>query len=182
MNKKTAEKIIIEFDKIVDKGFLCYGSALGAWRENGVIEHDLDVDFGIMSDDFSWSIVNKLIGKGFALHSVFGSRYVGLELSFNKEGIKIDLMIFYKHGNRLWNCLWQNGGRFGLNDMITHSYKPFDITMAIVNGYSVKCAGLDYIKQVYGDAWQIPMKTWNWRTDHHCIDDNLRNELRQNYG
>ena len=122
MNNKLAVKTLREFTNCLEeKYFLVYGTCLGAVREKNIINHDLDIDIGIMRKDFKLDYVNSLRDKGFKLHNMFGMLECGLELSFKKDGIKIDLMIYYQTGNLIWNSLWDNGGRNGLNDMIVHS-------------------------------------------------------------
>lgn len=185
MNKKTAIKVLKKFTDCLDKKyFLVYGTCLGANREQDIISHDLDTDIGIMSKDFNVGYINKIIKEGFRLISIFGNINYGFELSFFKDGIKIDLMIFYQEGNIIWNSLWDNGGRKGLSDMIIHSYdsKIFTIDKLKLGNEHFYSLGKEYIEAVYGVNWRTPVEKWNWRIDHLCIDDNLRFKLIEKYG
>lgn len=184
MNNKIALKTLIDFTSCLEeKYFLVYGTCLGALREKDFIGHDLDIDIGIMRKDFKLEYVNALIEKGFKLIRVFGMLECGFELSFKKDGIKIDLMIYYQTGHQIWNCLWDNGGINGLSDMIVHSYdtKLFEIQTLELGGRLFYSLGLDYIKAVYGEAWKTPITPWNWRTDHLCFDNELKTKLKQLY-
>ena len=184
MNKNKALSVLKDFTNCLDNNyFLVYGTALGANREQNIISHDLDIDIGIMRDDFNLAYVNRLIVSGFDLVSMFGSFNYGLELSFIRDGVKVDLMVFYIGGGRLWNALWLNGGRNGLSDMIVHSYMEelFEIKELKVGDNYFYSLGEKYIERVYGVSWKTPVKEWNWRTDHCCIDDNLKFKLKEKY-
>ena len=185
MNQKKSLNLISEFvECLEDKYFLCYGTSLGANREKNIITHDLDVDIGIMRGDFKLEYVNAILDKGFKLIRLYGMLECGLELSFRKDGVKIDLMVYYQTGNKIWNCLWDNGGVNGLSDMIVHSYetKLFEIQQLELGGRLFYSLGLNYIKAVYGENWKKPITPWNWRTDHLCHDDELKIKLKQIYG
>ena len=185
MNKNKALSVLKQFtDCLEDKYFLVYGTALGANREQNIISHDLDIDIGIMKDDLHFGYINSLIRAGFDMISMFGSFNYGLEMSFRKDGVKVDLMVYYQEGNIIWNSLWLNGGRDGLCNMIVHSYKNelFEIERVKVGDNVFFSLGEEYISKVYGVSWKIPVKEWNWRTDHCCIDDNLKFKLKEKYG
>ncbi len=185
MNKIIALKNIQSFtDCLEDKFFLCYGTSLGANREKDIISHDLDVDIGIMRADFKLEYINAIIEKGFKLIRLYGTLECGLELSFRKDGIKIDLMVYYQTGNIIWNSLWNNGGVNGLSDMIVHSYEveKFDISYITLGNLVMPSLGIEYIISVYGENWRTPVTQWDWRCDHLCRDDALKNKLLNIYG
>lgn len=179
MDKEIALKNIKLFQKIVPRSCAVYGTCLGLLREGGIINHDLDTDMGIMINDFDYKIVNDLIKNGFMLRKVFGMPSCGMEMAFFKDGVKTDLMIFYKLDGRIFNCLWDNGGK-KLSDMIVHSYDK-----SLFNLYEetdgVRHLTRKYIEHVYGPEWRTPTSPWNWRTDHKCIDQNLKNKILINY-
>jgi len=185
MNKKLAIRNILDFTSCLDdKYFLVYGTALGALRENDIISHDLDIDIGIMEKDFNWKMVNKIFKKGFSLVRIFGMKSCGFEMTFKRNEIRVDLMFFYTEGGLIWNSLWLNNGLNGLSDMLVHSYNPnyFEIEEKILSGFKFYSLGENYIKSVYGDNWKTPVKEWDWKTSHFCIDNNLKIELIKKYG
>ncbi len=157
--------------QIFEKSFAVYGTALGSLREKNIISHDLDTDLGIFTEDFSWDLVNKAIALGYNIRSVFGMRHYGLEISFIKNEVKTDLMVFYHDGEKVFNCLWDNGGKNGMTDKIIHEYDQsvFLIEDGQLGWCKVKTLGLKYILAVYGENWQIPVKHWNWKEDHLCL-------------
>jgi len=185
MNNKNSLQVLSEFTSCLnDSYFLCYGTCLGALREGSFIKHDLDIDVGIMRGDFKLEYINSIIEKGFKLIRLYGSLECGLEFSFRKNGVKVDLMVYYQIGRTIYNCLWDNGGINGLSDMIVHSYnvKLFNIQQLEICGVSFYSLGLEYIKSVYGEKWKKPITPWNWRTDHLCHDYPLKLKLKQLYG
>ena len=44
--------------------FITYGTLLGIVRDNKFMQHDDDLDFGILEgDNFSWSEIDKIMNK-----------------------------------------------------------------------------------------------------------------------
>lgn len=166
INKEIAIKNVVELQKILPKSFAIYGTALGSLREGDVIGHDPDTDIGMMIEDFNYADVNIIIRQGFDLIRIFGSSHFGLEISFRKDGVKTDIMFFYKDGNnKRFNCLWDK------NIPIVHEYpnNSFDVIEGKLGNENIRTLGEKYIKLVYGSNWRVPVKEWNWRTDHKCI-------------
>jgi len=180
MDIKQALQNVQLFQAIVPKSFAVYGTCLGLVRSGDIIFHDLDTDMGIMAHDFNYNILEDLQRAGFKITKIFGMPSCGMEIAFKKDGIKTDLMLFYKHDNLLFNCLWDNGGENGLSDMIIHSY-PSDIFKkhSLIQGISVLSE--DYLVHVYGEDWRTPTSPWNWRTDHKCIDNEFKKIILKKY-
>lgn len=173
MNKEIAQHNAVVLLSIIPKSFAVYGTALGFVREGGIISHDQDTDIGIFSDDFSWDFISRAIHMmGFEIVSIYGMRHHGLEVSLRREGVKTDIMVFYREGNKVWNSLWDNGCRHGLADEIRHEYsdRAFKTkTIKLNNGVNVASLGEEYLEEVYGKDWRVPVREWDWRTSHKCI-------------
>lgn len=185
LEKHKALNTLIDFYReLDDKGFLIYGTCLGANREDGFIKHDLDIDVGIMRADFKLDMISRLINEGFDLIRVYGMLEFGFELSFRREGVKVDLMIFYPTEEGAFNCLWDNGGVNGISDAIVHYYpwKCLDMEELNIMGVPFVGFGEEYLERVYGLSWREPVEKWDWRKDHQCIDDNLKIKLIEKYG
>ena len=107
----------------------------------------------------------------------------GFEMTFKRNEIKVDLMFFIQRRFDM-ESLWLNNGINGLSDMLVHSYNPnyFEIEEKILSGFKFYSLGENYIKSVYGDNWKTPVKEWDWKTSHFCIDNNLKIELIKKYG
>jgi len=174
IDKKQAIENLKDVQREFPLGFLAYGSALGAHRDGDVIDHDLDTDFGVFSEDFNFRAITNLVKKGFVIGHIFGMRYHGFEIALTRGGVKTDVMVIYKYNNnsgKYWNSLWDNGGRGGMVDEIRHEYKAnvFLERKAIeIDGFSFSYFGVRYIEAVYGEDWMTPVKEWDWRTAHHC--------------
>lgn len=174
MEKEAAINNVVDIQRVFPKSFAIYGTALGSIREQNIISHDLDTDCGIMSEDFSWEDVNSAIKLGFDILMVYGSSHYGLEIAFYRDGVKTDLMVFYKSKkdeNKIFNCLWKNGGVNGLSDQIIHEYDKdmFEVIDGRLDKYIIRTLGVKYIEHVYGGKWKVPVTKWDWRTDHKCI-------------
>ena len=110
MDTNKALENIKLFQALVPNSFAVYGTCLGLIRDNGIINHDKDTDMGISLHHFDWSIIQTLGRAGFRVGRIFGMPSCGMEIAFHKDGVKTDLMVFYKLEDRIWNSLWDNGG------------------------------------------------------------------------
>jgi len=171
INKKQAIENLKDVQRVFPLGFLAYGSALGAHRDGDIIDHDLDTDFGVFSEDFNLKGINELIRMGFEMVSIFGMRHHGMEIALKRGGVKTDVMIIYKGEDKYWNCLWDNDGKNGIADEIRHEYKAdvfLERKAIVIDGFNFSYFGVRYIEAVYGEDWMTPVKEWSWRTDHYC--------------
>jgi len=181
MDKQKAIQNLKEISDILTKNnvrsFLVYGTCLGAVREGNIIEHDLDTDLGIMAEDWKFDLLRQLIESGYQIYNVFGMFNFGCEIYLRKNGIKTDLMFFYKDEKtgKYWNCLWDNNCVNGEADKIKHVYpmnnfNSFESASLGGLSFSVPSDVKNYISNVYGKNWMIPVKDFDWRKDHQCRD------------
>lgn len=179
MDRKQAVQNLKELSEIMTKNgvrnFLIYGSCLGAVREGDIIEHDLDTDMGIMAEDWKFDILRQLFEAGYEIRNIYGMFNYGCELYLRKNGIKTDIMFFYRdeENKKLWNCLWDNLCKNGEKDKIKHVY-PIDIfddlNWVYLGGeyFYVPTYSDTYLSLVYGPNWRTPIKEFDWRKDHKC--------------
>ena len=148
---------VIEFQRAVPKAFAAYGTALGAYRDNDIIEWDLDADFYIHESDFHGDVLDSVKASGFRLVKKYGTTD-GVQYVFYKRK-KVDLWILY---DGYYNCLWDG-------DPIRHEYPPdvIDVIDVTLRGQTIRGLGEPYLTHVYGD-WRTPVKQFDWRTDHKC--------------
>lgn len=183
MNKDQALQNLVDFRDVLDR-FNCHywleaGTCLGCIRERDFIDHDEDIDFGILEEHFDWELVNSLIkDKGFSLLHIFGNRNCGLELAFERHGIKVDLFLFYKKGDKRWHGAWHNGGK-SLNDLIKLVFEASLVERTILwkfkgENFYIPADYEDYLVARYGNEWRTPNKQWNWASDPKCIDKNFK--------
>lgn len=181
MDTNIALNNIRLFQALIPDSFAVYGTALGLLRDGDIISHDKDTDMGIMFKDFKYDMLRRLQVAGFEIVRIFGMPSVGFEIAFYRNGVKTDLMFFYKLDDYLYNCLWDNSCVNGLSDMIVHSY-PVEMFGSFYKINEVKCPTKNYIQTVYGDNWQEPITEWNWKTDHHNINNSLKKLIIRKYG
>jgi len=179
MDKKIAVKNLKEITDILTRNnvrnFLVYGSCLGAVREHNIIEHDLDTDLGIMAEDWKFDILRQFFEAGYEIRNIYGMFNYGCEIYLRKNGIKTDIMFFYKDEKKgqYWNCLWDNQCVNGEKDKIKHVYPLsfFDnLNYYNLGGLSFQAPTYadSYLSLVYGPDWRTPVKKFDWRIDHQC--------------
>ena len=99
--QNNALEVISDFDKcLTNNGYkytLAFGTLLGAVREHGFIKHDLDMDVAMWIDDYTHDMVRCLTESGFELVEELSvdDGQSGLELTFKKEGVDIDVFMIY---------------------------------------------------------------------------------------
>jgi len=181
MNKGTALKNLADIRDVFDiagiKYFLAYGTCLGAIREKNIIGHDLDTDIGIMDEDFNFSLIALLVKKGFEVKYIFGMRHCGFEIALYRNGVKTDIMLFYKKGDKVWTALWNNGGKNGMKDIIKEVYPAelFEgrkIAKLADESFTVLERAEDYLTAQYGD-WKTPTANWDWRSSSPSINNDF---------
>lgn len=178
MDKRIAIQNLKEISIILTRNnvrnFLVYGSCLGAVREENIIEHDLDTDLGIMAEDWKFDILRQFFEAGYEIRNIYGMFSYGCEIYLRKNGIKTDLMFFYKDEKKgeYWNCLWDNNCVNGEADKIKHVYPidNFDGGLGKLGNelFNIPKDFRSYLTLVYGKDWITPVKDFNWKTDHQC--------------
>lgn len=181
MDKQKAIQNLKEITIILTRNnvrnFLVYGSCLGAVREGNIIDHDLDTDLGIMAEDWKFDILRQFFEAGYEIRNIYGMFSYGCEIYLRKNGIKTDLMFFYKDEKKgeYWNCIWDNNCVNGEVDKIKHVYPESlfnDFSMSSLDGnkFNVPMAVENYLHLVYGPNWKTPVKEFDWRKDHKCTE------------
>jgi len=183
MDQNIAVKNVKDFTDVLERHkvrwFLSHGTCLGALREGNIIGHDKDTDVGIMADDFNYRILKDLLDAGFYLGNIFGMRTKGMEISFSRDKVKVDLSLYYKIGDNVYTAFWNNGCRNGMDDIIKMVW-PANVfesyTQLSLAGYTMKAPGLidKYITSLYGPNWMTPVVKWDWRKDFFNIQPNFK--------
>ena len=134
--------------------FLEAGTALGFYRDGGIIEWDTDVDFGMLYEDWNDAYIDQLADIGFALHKDYGDK--GRQLTFKYKGVKVDIFLFFRHQDKRV-CTAYEPKEF---------FMPFPAEMIentkIVKGYPMPDPIEEYLTIRYGD-WRTPVKKYDWR-------------------
>lgn len=173
MNLNIAYTNLLEItSKLKENGFRHFvmaGTLLGLIRNGALIPHDEDLDIGILSEDYNEKIIPTLSSIGFSLLRVLGTLEHGLELTFRKNNINIDIFVFYKENNYRWHgAYWKyNTPQY----MIKVKYIFNDIIERKIGGdyFFVPENPENYLEQCYGADWRIPNSNWHWCASAHNI-------------
>ena len=175
--KTALEDMKTILDENNQKFFLVCGTLLGCIREKKFIEHDLDIDLGIFSDQYDKTIENKILNSDkFSLVHRLGELNKSYEISFRHiNGIKIDIFLHYKIEKNIYYaasfyglcdkkpekyCKW----KYKIDDLI--NYKFFDKNYLIPKNYT------EYLKDRYGEDWKTP-KNYTYKEGLNGLYKNL---------
>lgn len=173
MQTELAEQNLLDAKAALDElgvpFFLSNGTLLGYYRENGLIKHDRDVDIGVKIEDFDDRIIDKFISCGFNLKTVNGEKDNGLEYSFRKRDIGLDIFFYYDTPNTSWMAVWMH-----------HNNERFRYVYPLISGYKVvEFLGQkfripenteEYLVAQYGEHWQSPLDRWDCFRSPENID------------
>ena len=83
--------------------WLDFGTLLGYYRERDFINHDLDMDFGIIIPDYDDFLVveKELLNQGFQRTKEFYFDKNLVELSYNYKGLNVDFILYKKDNNKI---------------------------------------------------------------------------------
>lgn len=154
--------------------FITDGTLLGYVRENDFIKHDQDIDFGVFKEDFDYNrlgeLIEEMLRRGFNLNSLLGNFNKYFELSFRREGVKVDIFFFFHDPENevYFFHAFQNGYRNGASDVITYFYP--DRLLKSMEGVVWKDADIviptatkEYLEFKYGQEWTEPVVDWDWK-------------------
>lgn len=170
IHKSDAFKNIVDARNILNNLNMDYwltdGTLLGFYRNNDFIDHDEDLDFGAFIDNFDEKLILDFVDDEWKLVSVFGKRDCGLEISFKKRGIKLDIFFFYKEDGKYWHGAWRKFKKDGktLRNLIKYYYDDFKLTQADFKNekFNIPQNTEKYIATKYGSGWKTPVKEWDW--------------------
>ena len=166
--QKKFKECLYDMKKILDKNnthfFLCWGTLLGQRRENQFIEHDHDIDIGIIRNNFDLSLINSLTKDGvFEFRKKFGELDKNYECSLvhTKTRIPIDIFIFYKIKDDLYYTSTHTGKcdktKYGFCKWARH-LRGFKKVNFMDVKYNVPKNTEEYLEESYGKDWMTPKK------------------------
>ncbi len=134
MDKQKALDNLCDAVNILQHHGLTYllvdGTLLGAARGGDFIDHDTDIDIGVMSDEWTLEILRdvfySMMEAGFILYHSFGIFGNHFELAWRRDGIKIDFFFYYYvPGGKIRFNAFLNGGRTLPDDILTYEYPAY---------------------------------------------------------
>jgi phosphorylcholine metabolism protein LicD len=135
--------------------FLEAGTALGFYRDGGIIEWDTDIDFGMLIENWNDAWIPELKKIGFRLLKDYRGR--GRELTFKRNKVKVDIFLFFRNGDKR-TCTAYDPKEFFMSFPAEMIENP-----KIVKGYPMPHPIEEYLTIRYGD-WKTPVKDYDWRT------------------
>ena len=147
------------------------GTLLGAIRDGDFIPHDSDIDFGMFAAaEDRWKLIALMYRAGFKEKDHFGTPDNGYEISFEKDGVKVDFFWFYQKGNTAYHCAWR--GRDNGREQLFYDYpKSFFSKLSTVEFQSFAVPAPRnpeaFLEHKYGE-WHVVKKNWDWADDPLC--------------
>ncbi|XP_015250970.1 fukutin isoform X3 [Cyprinodon tularosa] len=146
------------------------GTCLGWFRQCSIISYSRDVDIGIFIADFRPNMVAAFRDAGLSLKHKFGKVEDSLELSFLGEDVKLDIFFFYREGDVVWN----GGTQAKSGRKFKYVFPSFSLCWAELLEVKVRvpCETLDYVMANYGASWNVPVKSWDWKSSPSNVMEN----------
>ncbi len=134
------------------------GTLLGYVREHDFLPHDHDIDIGLLAEDWNALIIPSILRAGFELIREYGEVDSGLEYTFKRNSVFLDLCFFYKKSDRMLYCCHFKSIQleyvfpiFGIKEIEFHGHH-----------FNIPDKPEQYLSVQYGKNWQTPTTDWNW--------------------
>ena len=151
--------------------WLDFGTLLGFYWENDFINHDLDMDFGIIINDYDDFLEKEkyLIKKGFSRTKEFYYKNRLVELSYSYKGLNVDFIVYHRKAdviesdtiffmtNALGKPTRYEVYNYSLpfSELEEHNFKAVEIK--IPNNTR------EYLSKLYGEDFEVPNTNYNWK-------------------
>ncbi|XP_066460417.1 ribitol-5-phosphate transferase FKTN [Eleutherodactylus coqui] len=147
------------------------GTCLGWYRQCNIIPYSKDVDLGIFIQNYKPDLVSAFQKAGLPLKHKFGKVEDSLELSFlGEDDVKLDIFFFYEEDDYMWN----GGTQAKSGKKFKYLFPKFTLcwTEFLELKVRVPCETLDYIEANYGKSWDVPLKSWDWKSSPSNVQPN----------
>ncbi|XP_061192581.1 ribitol-5-phosphate transferase FKTN-like [Saccostrea echinata] len=172
--QRKARQLLVKGKEVLDnlgvRFWLSSGTCLGWFRQCDIISYSKDVDFGIWIKDHKPEIIDAMERAGLPLKHVFGKVSDSYELSFKAGEVKLDIFFFYEEGDTMWN----GGTDASSGEKLKYVFPKFDLCWTLLLDIRVRvpCPTQPYIEANYGKQWDIPVKSWDWKSNAFNVRPN----------
>lgn len=170
--KKYGLEVLDELKSIFDEfgiiNFADFGSLLGLKREKKLLNHDIDLDYGIIINGEKREDINlKLERIGFRIwrHYIYNNTIV--QSSYHYKTIKVDINFYQVKNNQIKTWLFYRKPKTSYKNnernIVEMNYDIITETkLIIVDGYTINIPlySISFLKQKYGESWTTPDKNW----------------------
>lgn len=151
--------------------WLDFGTLLGYYRERDFINHDLDMDFGIIIPNYADFLVveKELLDKGFQRTKEFYFDKNLVELSYNYKGLNVDFILYKKDSNKISSdTIFYMTNALGnpTRYEVYHYELPFfNLQECNFKNIVVKIPSNveEYLSNLYGEDFRVPNTNYNWK-------------------
>jgi hypothetical protein len=167
------------FDSLCIEFWLDEGTALGAWRGNQFIENEGDIDVGFFSESVHLMphIMDELKREGWGyFHLNEHPSGEGKQLSCIRQGISVDISVYYLRGDKRWRCMFDLAPGRAINETryfaCVYPKRIFDQLEEIDfldYGVKFKVPPKEFLRLQYGD-WEKPDPNFRWQWDYKSMD------------
>ncbi|MGX7112125.1 LicD family protein [Gemella cuniculi] len=151
--------------------WLDFGTLLGYYREKNFINHDLDMDFGIIISDYEDFLEKEsyLLEKGFVRSKEFYYNNNLVEISYNYKGLNVDFIVYSLVDNKVrTDTIYFMINALGKPTRyeVYHYEIPFlRLEECDFKNEKVKIPSntKEYLSYLYGEDFEIPNTNYNWK-------------------
>lgn len=165
------------------KWWLEAGTCLGVVRQRAFIAYDPDIDIGLPEEHLKlWDVfIKEFKSAGFELYKEWEHEGKRMELSFKRNGIKLDLFFFFRKGAWCWHGAFgpDENERWGKNMIfLPHVFSADLFENLREMAFRGKCCFVPnpperYLAERYGPKWTVPDRDYKYWRDCRAIDRNF---------
>lgn len=151
--------------------WLDFGTLLGFYRENDFINHDLDMDFGIIINDYDDFLEKEkyLIKKGFSRTKEFYYKNRLVELSYSYKGLNVDFIVYRRKADVI-----ESDTIFFMTNALgkptRYEVYNYSLPFSELEEYNFKAVEIkvpnnarEYLSKLYGEDFEVPNTNYNWK-------------------